>query len=183
MPIQSHEHPSLTADAILFAVDEDELSVLLVRRRRPPFEGAWAFPGGFVDVGESPREAARRELEEETGIRGVHLEQLRAYGDPERDPRGHVVTVAYVGVVGWAALPQAEADSDAEQAAWWPISDPPPLAFDHGRILKDALLRLSSTLTCTPADTALRQALPQDLSVQDLEGALSAIVKRLGKEI
>lgn len=183
MPIQSHEHPALTADAILFAMDEDDLSVLLIRRRRPPFEGAWAFPGGFVNVGESLREAVRRELEEETGIRGVHLEQLRAYGDPERDPRGHVVTVAYLGVVGWDALPQAEAGSDAEQVAWWPTSDPPPLAFDHAKILKDALLRLSSTLTCTPADTALLRTLPQDLSVEDVEAACSAIIHRLGKEI
>jgi 8-oxo-dGTP diphosphatase len=180
MTIQSHEHPALTVDVILFALNEDDLSVLLVRRRRSPFEGAWAFPGGFVDVGEAPRDAARRELGEETGIRGVHLEQLRAYGEPERDPRGHVVTVAYLGVVGHTTHLQAEAGSDAGQVRWWRTSNPPSLAFDHSKILNDALFRLSSALTCTPADTAMRRILPQDLSLGDLEVVCRTITRILG---
>ncbi|MGD2176526.1 MAG: NUDIX hydrolase [Anaerolineae bacterium] len=146
MPIEDYTHPALTVDVVLFAQRQGDLQVLLIRRQKPPFEGAWAFPGGFVNVGESLEEAALRELEEETGIRAVHLEQLRAFGNPDRDPRGHVVTVTHLALMPADAAPQAQAGNDAAQARWWPVHDLPPLAFDHADILDYALKRLRARL-------------------------------------
>ncbi|MGD8966275.1 MAG: NUDIX hydrolase [Anaerolineae bacterium] len=152
MSIQDYPHPALTADVVLLAAGEGSLQVLLVQRDKPPFREAWALPGGFVEVGESPEEAARRELEEETDVRDIQLEQLRVFGDPGRDPRGHVVTVVFLGLLGLdrSADPQphhVEAGSDAAQARWWPIASLPPLAFDHADILAYALQRLPAKLT------------------------------------
>jgi 8-oxo-dGTP diphosphatase len=128
-----HLAPALTADAILLKGAGD---VLLIRRKDPPFAGAWALPGGFVDVGESVEDAARRELLEETGLRGDIVDLLSVYSDPRRDPRGHTVTVAFVMRVG--GLVQVEAGDDAAEARWFPMDALPPLAFDHDRILADA---------------------------------------------
>ena len=180
MAIQSYDHPALTADVVLFALSEGSLSVLLVQRGRPPFEGAWAFPGGFVDVGEAPPDAAARELEEETGIQGVELEQLRAFGDPDRDPRGHVVSVVYVGLAMREAMPPLKADSDAEQARWWPLSDLPTLAFDHAKIMAYALDRLGTAFACTPPQ-GLSSTLPDDVSLGDLRAACSVVADMAGK--
>lgn len=115
--------------------------MLLVRRGREPYAGTWAFPGGFVELGESLESAARRELGEETGLVGVALRQLGAFGDPGRDPRGWVVTVAYTGVVPDERAELVEEGDDAAEARWWPTEDLPPLAFDHGKILEYALQR------------------------------------------
>ncbi len=142
MPLEDYPHPSVTADVVIFTRREDDLQVLLIKRGHPPFEGRWAIPGGFVEVGESLEEAARRELEEETGVRDVHLEQLHTFGDPDRDPRGHVITVAYLALVPPAT--PTRAGDDAAEARWWPARDPPPLAFDHAGILACALRRLQS---------------------------------------
>jgi 8-oxo-dGTP diphosphatase len=144
MPIEDYPHPALTADVVLFAMRDGDLRVLLIQRQKPPFEGAWAFPGGFVNVGESLEEAALRELEEETGIRNIPVQQLHAFGDPGRDPRGHVVTVTYLALISADAALQAEAGDDAAQACWWPVRDLPPLAFDHAEILDYALKHLSA---------------------------------------
>lgn len=151
MSIQDYPHPALTADVVLLAPSDGDLQVLLIQRDKPPFRGAWALPGGFVKVGESPKEAARRELEEETGIRDIPLEQLRVFGDPGRDPRGHVVTVVYLGLLGLDWPPDqrprhVEAGSDAAEARWWPIDNLPALAFDHADILAYALQRLPANL-------------------------------------
>ena len=124
--------PALTADAVLLKGHE----VLLVRRGREPFRGAWAWPGGFVEVGERTEDACRRELAEETGLRGDVVDLLNVYSDPKRDPRGHTVTVAYVlrvgGVLGIVA------GDDAEEARWFDLDKVPPLAFDHDAIVADA---------------------------------------------
>ena len=185
MSIQSHDHPALTADVVLFALDESQLRLLLIQRGKPPFEGAWAFPGGFVDVGEAPQDAASRELEEETGIRGIQLEQLRAFGDPGRDPRGHVVTIAYVAVVTERTLRRAEASSDAELARWWSIDALPPLAFDHAEILISGLERIRCGLRDALIDRHANPIWPDELSLGDLRAVRNAIVKaleRLGNE-
>lgn len=153
--------PAVTVDVVLFTVRGPELAVLMIRRGRAPFRGSWALPGGFVDEHESLERAALRELEEETGVTGVHIQQLGAYGDPGRDPRGHTVSVAH-----WAFLhtaPRAVAADDAAEVQWMPLSTlaleaPPPspktrrgaratrglatLAFDHARIIVDARHRL-----------------------------------------
>jgi len=182
MSSKSHERPALTVDVVLFALGEEELKVLLIQRGRTPFRGAWAFPGGFVDVGESPQDAAARELEEETGIRGVQLEQLRAFGDVDRDPRGHTVTIVYVGLVAIDASPPLEAGSDAGQARWWSVHDLPPLAFDHGEILSAALRRLRSEMCCPCIDRTPGLVLPGALVIQDLRSACRAITGRLSSD-
>jgi 8-oxo-dGTP diphosphatase len=133
----------LTADVVALTLHPDDgLSVLVVRRGSAPFAGRWALPGGFVDPGEELVAAAARELQEETGVstRRVRFEQLGAYGAPRRDPRGRVVSVAFLTGIPWTVAP--EGGDDAAEAAWMPVSDarrPRRLAFDHRAILEDAL--------------------------------------------
>ena len=128
MPLENHPRPFVTADVIIFTLRDSDLQVLLVKRKHSPFEGMWAIPGGFVDMGESLEEAALRELEEETGVRDVYLEQLYTFGDVDRDPRGRVVTVAYLALVPATAI-DPQAGSDAAEAHWWPVHDLPEFAF------------------------------------------------------
>jgi 8-oxo-dGTP diphosphatase len=115
----------------------DRYNVLLIKRKRPPFEGCWALPGGFVEPNEPLEMAARRELREETGAEPAHLAQLHAFGDPGRDPRGWTISVAYLALLkeedtqGW----NLQASSDAGEVGWFDLDDPPLLAFDHGDIL------------------------------------------------
>src|SRR6188768_4489861 len=112
--------PALTVDVVVFALDEDDLRVMLIQRDLSPFEDQWALPGGFVRVDETLDEAARRELEEESGLRGVFLEQLYTFGDVKRDPRERVVSVAYFALVK-LALTQTRAATDAADARWFPV--------------------------------------------------------------
>lgn len=182
MSSQAHDHPALTVDVVIFALGGGELKVLLIQRGRPPFQGDWAFPGGFVNLGESPRDAAYRELEEETAVRRVDLEQLRVFGDPGRDPRGHTVTVAYLALIAADALPKEEAGSDAAQARWWSVGDLPSLAFDHAEILTHALQRLHAKLTGTCAGLAWYDTLPAHLPLGDLRSADRAIAEKLKQD-
>ena len=129
--------PALTVDAVLLKGREGGgHEALLIRRGREPFKGQWALPGGFVEVGERVEDAARRELVEETGLRGDILDLLGVYSDPGRDPRGHTVSVAYVMKV--SGIVQVDDLDDAEEARWFDVEKPPPLAFDHDAILADA---------------------------------------------
>ena len=138
--------PSVTADIALFTVRERALQVLLIRRKEWPFAGAWAMPGGFVRPNETLDDAARRELAEETGVADVFLEQLRAFGDPGRDPRTWVITIAYTALVSSDRL-ALSAGTDAAEACWFPVSDlPHPLAFDHAAILNYAVASLRARL-------------------------------------
>lgn len=133
--------PALTVDVALFGLQAGQLSVLLIRRGLPPFEGWWALPGGFVRLDEGLEWAARRELEEEAGVRPAWIEQIGAFGDPGRDPRERVVSVAW-----WALLRADEhapvAASDASEVRWHPVASLPPLAFDHAAMVTAALQRL-----------------------------------------
>ncbi len=133
-----YPRPALTADCVVFRKTAGRLETLLIRRAHPPFQGKWAFPGGFVDEGESPVQAARRELKEETGVGGIALEQFHAYGEPGRDPRGWTVAVAHWGVCR-PGKGRAKAGSDAGAVGWFPVDRMPPLAFDHRKLLKAAL--------------------------------------------
>ena len=147
-----HPRPALTVDIVVFYRQEDSFEVLLIKRAREPFEGHWAFPGGFVDKDESLEDAAARELLEETGLGGIHLQQIGAFGDPGRDPRGHTVTVVFAGMLDEPA-PVRAAD-DASEAAWHSVLRPPKLAFDHEKILSVALKRMYES----GADFSLRPA-------------------------
>jgi 8-oxo-dGTP diphosphatase len=128
----------LTADAVLIVGNE----VLLVQRKNEPFQGAWCIPGGFVDPEEKVLDAAKRELQEETGVENVELTQVGAYGDPGRDPRGRTVSFVY-----WCLLdkkPPAVAADDAADCNWFDLNALPKMAFDHGQILADIRTRLRS---------------------------------------
>jgi 8-oxo-dGTP diphosphatase len=166
----------VTVDLVIFALRERELHVLLVRRGIPPYEGRWALPGGFIREGESLDEAARRELQEETGVHDVYLEQLYTFGEPGRDPRGRVVTVAYYALLTGDRRPLV-AGSDAAAARWWPARDHPTLAFDHDGILEYALERLKNKLEYT---TVGFQLLPKKFTLTQLQRVYETV---LGREL
>lgn len=130
-------HPAVTVDIVLLRRGDPGVEVLLIQRAHPPFAEHWALPGGFVDQGETLAQAAHRELEEETGLRETQLQQLAAFGTPGRDPRGWVISIAFWG---WLEddLSIVRAGDDASHAAWWPLAQLPPLAFDHAQILATA---------------------------------------------
>jgi 8-oxo-dGTP diphosphatase len=167
-------HIQVAVDVVIFALRDWELQVLLIRRGIPPFEGRWALPGGFVREGESLEDAARRELEEETGVRDVYLEQLFTFGDPNRDPRGRIVTVAYYALLTGEAAP-LEAGTDAGAAAWTSARKHPPLAFDHDRILSYAVERLANKLDYT---TVGFQLLPRKFTLSQLQRVYEAVLGR-----
>jgi len=173
---ERHPRPALTADCVVFGLDleAEALKVLLVRRARGPFRGAWALPGGFVAPGECPQAAAARELEEETGLRDVFLEQLYTFGEPGRDPRGWVVSVASLALVRLDAQ-QPVACSDARAVAWQDAYAPPPLAFDHGRILDTALKRLRGKIRYQPIGFRL---LPPKFTLSQLQTLYEVILRR-----
>ncbi len=166
--------PRVTVDIIIFTIREDDLQVLLIRRKYPPFAGCHAIPGGFVTPEESLEEAARRELLEETGLRDLYLEQLYTFGDPDRDPRGRVITVAYFALVRSDAI-TPRADTDAAAAEWVSMRSIPPLAFDHERILDLALQRLRAKLEYT---TVGFQLLPREFTLTDLQRLYEIIYGR-----
>jgi 8-oxo-dGTP diphosphatase len=142
--MRTREQPNVTVDVVVVARRAGRPQVLLIRRGKPPFEGRWALPGGFVDPYEPLEAAARRELREETGVETAHLEQLHTFGDPGRDPRGWTISVAYLAVLGEeeALAIRPRAGSDAGEVGWFDLLAPPPLAFDHGEILACAASRL-----------------------------------------
>lgn len=160
----------VTVDVVIFTLREGDLQVLLVKRKYEPFANRWALPGGFVHPDESLEDAARRELEEETGVRDVYLEQLYTFGAVERDPRGRVITVAYFALVPWTAV---RGGADASQARWWPVQRAPRLAFDHSEILKYALKRLRYKLEYSAVGF---QLLPEKFTLTELQQAYEIIL-------
>ena len=170
-----YPRPQVTADVAVFTLRGSELELLVVRRKHDPFAGSWALPGGFVDEDESLEHAAARELQEETGLADVPMEQLGAFGDPGRDPRGHTVTAVYLAVVP-RETSRVRAGDDAAEAEWVAVDAlhlderraPSPgktsLAFDHARIVRLALARLRD-LVARPheARTSLVRDLPESL--------------------
>jgi 8-oxo-dGTP diphosphatase len=178
----------VTADIAVFTLRGETLELLLVKRKHDPFAGAWALPGGFVDEDESLEHAAARELHEETGLVDVPMEQLGAFGDPGRDPRGHTVTAVYLAVVPRETSP-VRAGDDAAEAEWTAVdaldltegTSPSPgktrLAFDHARIVRLSLARLRD-LVARPSEarTALVRDLPESQRV-GLARALGRLVE------
>ncbi len=166
----SQARPSITVDVVIFTLREDNLQVLLVKRKYEPFANQWAIPGGFVHSDESLEDAARRELEEETGVRDVYLEQLYTFGAIKRDPRGRVITVAYFALVPFTAV---RGGSDASEARWWPVQAVAELAFDHSEILRYALTRLRYKLEYSAVGF---QLLPEKFSLTELQQAYEIIL-------
>ena len=132
---------SVTADAVLFAEKDSQKYVLLIQRGNDPYKGYWAFPGGFLNMDETVARCAERELEEETGIVLTGMQLVGIYSDVERDPRGRVITAAYAAMT---TMPEATAADDAAAAQWGPLNALPKLAFDHDKILADAMRVLKS---------------------------------------
>src|ERR671938_803696 len=129
----------LTADPVVFTLLDGALSFLLARRLEEPQRGMFALPGGFVGAEEAPEQTAERKLREKTGVGSVHLEQLRTYAEPARDPRGWLPSIAYMALVRPETLPE-ERPAERE-ASWHPVDALPPLALDHARIVDDGLWR------------------------------------------
>jgi 8-oxo-dGTP diphosphatase len=174
----TYEYPraALTVDCVVFGFDGGGLQVLLIRRGLEPFKGKWALPGGFVRVEETLDDAARRELEEETGLKNVFLEQLYSFGAVKRDPRERVVSVAYYALVKSTDHVTA-ASTDASDAQWFEVSKLPSLAFDHADILDIALTRLRGKLTYQPIGFEL---LPEKFTLTQLQRLYESV---LGAEL
>jgi len=166
--------PALTVDCVVFGLDDEDLKVLLIERDIPPYEGKWALPGGFVRVGEDLEAAARRELQEEAGVSKVYLEQLYSYGAPKRDPREHVVTVAYYALVKLSDH-QVRASTDARSVAWFSVDDLPKLAFDHDKIQRAAHDRLRGKVRYQPIGFEL---LPDKFTLRQLQHLYETVLDR-----
>lgn len=179
-----HEYPNnaYTADIIVLTIRNGKLSVLLVRRANPPFKDSYALPGGFVEVFESSEEAAARELLEETNITldQAHMEQLKTYSTPGRDPRMRVITTAYLAFI--PNLPNPVGGDDAKEAHFFAIEELAAfnpdneegitLAFDHETILRDALERAAAKLEYSPLATAF---LDEDFTIPELRRVYEAV--------
>ena len=131
-----YPHPAVTADCLVFAHTENGLELLLIQRRNEPCKGKWAFPGGFMNIDETTADAARRELEEETGLVVEDLHRVRVFDAVDRDPRERVITVAYYTILDKPA--EVSGLDDAAQAKWFLLTELPNLAFDHKEILQAA---------------------------------------------
>ena len=165
-----YPHPAVTTDCVIFGFDGEELKVLLIERGITPYKGPWAFPGGFLNPNETAEEGARRELREETGLDSAHIEQLRTYSTPDRDPRERVITIAYIALV---RIQDVRGGDDAADAGWFPVENVPPLAFDHGEILRDALRRLRERIYFYPLGYEL---LPEKFTLKELQTLYEAVL-------
>lgn len=150
----AYERPSVTVDICICSIIDDALKVLLIKRKYPPYKNHWAIPGGFVDITskESLEETAKRELEEETSLKDIYIEQLKTYGDHNRDPRMRVITVVYFALIPYSKIGKIIAKDDAKEYQWKDVKDLDviDLAFDHNKIIKDLVDRLKGKIPYTP---------------------------------
>lgn len=172
----AYPRPEVTVDVVLFTFSEGELRTLLIQRGVEPFAGRWAVPGGFVRMEESLEAAAERELLEETGVGDVYLEQLFTFGEPQRDPRGRVITVVYFALLSadQAGRVAVQGGDDAQDARWWNVYDLPELAFDHRPIVDYALQRLRWKLEYTALGFLL---LPAAFTLSELQSVYETVLK------
>lgn len=167
-------HPAVTVDVVIFTIRDQQLKLLLVKRAGKPYRGKWALPGGFVRLEESLDAGASRELEEETGVSGVFLEQLYTFGKPRRDPRERVITVAYYALIPSDKL-QIRAATDAEAVGWFGMNELPELAFDHAEIVAMAHQRLVAKLDYS---TIAFQFMPELFTLSELQEVYEIILRQ-----
>ncbi|WP_116105866.1 NUDIX hydrolase [Lewinella sp. IMCC34191] len=173
MPTYKYPRPSVTVDVVVFGYDGGEtLKLLLIQRGGEPFKGQWALPGGFVDMDEDLETSALRELEEETGVKGLYVEQLYTFGQPGRDPRGRVISVAHYALVNLGDHP-ATPSSDAAKAEWFALDDLPELAFDHAKVIDIATSRLRAKVRYQPIGFEL---LPEEFTLGELQKLYETIL-------
>jgi 8-oxo-dGTP diphosphatase len=168
----AYPHPAVTTDVVLFTIRDAELQLLLIRRSNPPFQDCWALPGGFLDIDEDLDRCAARELQEETGVSDLYLEQLGTFGAVGRDPRERVISVAYFALAPAERL-SIRAGDDAADARWFALPDLPPLAFDHAEIIRIAQQRLVSKLDYS---TIAFQFLPETFTLSELQRVYEILV-------
>jgi 8-oxo-dGTP diphosphatase len=169
-----YPHPAVTVDVVIFTIRDRQLKLLLVKRAGEPYRGKWALPGGFVHLEESLDAGASRELEEETGVSGVFLEQLYTFGKPGRDPRERVITVAYYALIPSDKL-QIRAATDAEAVGWFGMDELPELAFDHAEIVAMAHQRLVAKLDYS---TIAFQFMPERFTLSELQEVYEIILRQ-----
>jgi 8-oxo-dGTP diphosphatase len=174
----AYKNPQVTVDVLMMSLHQKDLQMLLIKRHSWPFEEMWAIPGGFVNKDESLEEAAKRELQEKTGVLDVYLEQLYTFGDPGRDPRTRVITVVYFALLDSERL-QVKVANENVDVNWFSVYDLPPLAFDHKKIVEYALSRLRNKLDYT---TIAFNLLPEQFTLRELQSVYEIILhKRLDK--
>jgi 8-oxo-dGTP diphosphatase len=166
------QRPLVTVDVAIFTLRDNELQVLLVRRKKPPCLDMWAIPGGKIRCNENLETAAQRTLAEQTGLSEVYLEQLFTFGEPARLPHDRVITVAYYAVVPASKVVPCATQS-SERVRWWPLVDLPPLAFDHAAILEYAITRLRYKLEYTAVGFEL---LPDRFTLSELQTAYEIVL-------
>lgn len=174
--VTKFDRPSVTVDLLLFTIEDEELKILLIKRKEWPFEGMWALPGGFVQMDESLDQAAKRELREESGVKNVFLEQLYTFGEPKRDPRTRVITVAYYALAASEEW-NLKASTDASEVGFFSVKELPELAFDHKEIVEYGIDRLRSKLGYSNIAFGL---VPEEFSLTNLQKVYEII---LGKNI
>ncbi len=166
-----YPHPSVTTDCVIFGFDGTTIKVLLIQRGIEPFKGKWAFPGGFMKIDETAEDCAKRELEEETGLRNTSVEQFYTFTDVHRDPRERVITIAHYALV---RLSEVKGGDDASFAQWFSMDEIPSLAFDHDRILRIAINRLKERICFKPIGFEL---LPEVFTMTELQNFYEAILE------
>ncbi len=172
----NYEEPGVTVDVVIFTISEDRLNVLLVKRNEEPFRGRWALPGGFLLQGESLEGAVKRIVDQKAGLKASYFEQLYTFGQPDRDPRSRVITVAYFALVPWTRLPEPVSPKVAG-VEWTPTVYLPELAFDHNRIVFYAVERLRAKIAYSSIAVGL---LPTMFRLSDLQRLYEII---LGREL
>ena len=166
-----YPRPAATADCVIFGFDGVSIKILLIQRGIEPFKGKWAFPGGFMNMDETAEECAKRELEEETGLKGAAVEQFYTFSDVNRDPRERVITVAHYALV---KLSEVKGGDDAASARWFAMNEVPSLAFDHDRILRMAVNRIKERICFEPIGFEL---LPEVFTMTELQNLYEAILE------
>lgn len=169
---EGFESPGVTVDLVIFTVNEDQLKVMLVRRAESPFDGFWSLPGGFLKIGESLDAAAHRVLCEKSGVDDVYMEQLYTFGEPTRDPRSRVITVAYIALIPWQHLPQPESIKVTD-LTWLAVDHLPKLAFDHKEIIDYAVSRLRAKVSYSNIVYGL---MPKQFRLSELQSMYECII-------